>query len=418
MNGLSDDAAQWQTVVVGAGAAGLLAATRSAELGRRTLLLEKNGRAGVKILMSGGTRCNVTHATDRQGIAGAFGRRQGSFLRSALAGFGPDDIVGLLHGEGVATKVEPTGKIFPVSNRARDVLEALLRRLLRSGARLALSEPLVAVDPTASGFLLSTACRILNAQRIVLTTGGASYPGCGTTGDGYAWARQLGHSVVPPRPALVPITTTAPWVAPLRGITLADVSVHVIRRQGQTALTLDHQRGSLLFTHFGLSGPAILNASRTVTQGPVTGLSIECDLAPELTEAQLGEWLKDQLAREGKRQVSTILAERIPVRLAETLARLAEIPEGQRAAELSRAGRLRLVQLLKGLPIPVKGTMGFKKAEVTAGGVVLDEVASRTMESKRVPGCYFAGEILDLDGPIGGYNFQAAFSTGWLAGSR
>src|SRR5262245_27907786 len=207
----------WDVVVIGAGAAGLLAAARAAELGRRTLLLEKNRKPGVKILMSGGTRCNLTHATDNRGIVEAFGP-PGRFLHSALAALSVEDTVALFEAGGVPTKVEETGKVFPVSNKATDVLDALLRRLRRSGAALALAEPVTDLRPTDAGLALTTPHRVVTGARVILTTGGQSYPGCGTTGDGYRFTARLGHTIVPPRPALVPVKVSAPWVAELRGV--------------------------------------------------------------------------------------------------------------------------------------------------------------------------------------------------------
>src|SRR5437879_5975432 len=201
--------AAWDVVVIGAGAAGLLAAARAAERGRRTLLLEKNRKPGIKILMSGGTRCNITHATDNRGIVEAFGP-PGRFLHSALAALSVEGTVALFEAEGVATKVEETGKIFPVSNKAADVLAALLRRLERSGATLALGEPLADLRPEEAGFALTTPLHTFSAGHVVLTTGGQSYPGSGTTGDGYRLAARFGHTIIPPRPALVPLTVAAP----------------------------------------------------------------------------------------------------------------------------------------------------------------------------------------------------------------
>ncbi len=254
------DMTDWDIVVVGAGAAGLMAAIRAAECGRRVLLLEKNRKAGVKILMSGGTRCNVTHATDNRGIVEAFGS-PGRFLHSALAAFSVRDTIEWFASAGVATKVEETGKIFPVSNKALDVLDALLRRLHDSGARLALEEPLLDLQLCPPGFALTTPRRILRADRVILTTGGQSYPGCGTTGDGYAWTARFGHTIVPPRPALVPVKVAASWVAELRGLTLPDVAVRVL--EGDKALIA--RRGSLLLAHFGLSGPVVLDISRIIS---------------------------------------------------------------------------------------------------------------------------------------------------------
>ncbi len=402
----------WDIVVVGAGAAGLMAAIRAAECGRRVLVLEKNRKPGVKILMSGGTRCNLTHATDNRGIVEAFGP-PGRFLHSALAALSVQDTVDFFESEGVATKVEETGKIFPVSNKALDVLEALLRRLRRSGAVLALEEPLRDLQVRPSGFALTTPRRILDAKHVILTTGGQSYPGCGTTGDGYDLTVRLGHTIVPPRPALVPVTVSDRRVLDLRGVTLPDVAVRVV----EDRKSLISRRGSLLFAHFGLSGPVILDLSRVISghARPET-LALEVDLLPGIAEAALDEHLRVETAASGKKQLAAVLAVHLPRRLCETLLEMAGLPADRKAAALSRPDRVRLAATVKRLHLPVTGTLGFGKAEVTAGGVALEEVDSRSLRSKRVPGLFLAGELLDLDGPIGGYNFQAAWSTGWLAG--
>jgi predicted Rossmann fold flavoprotein len=403
----------FDVIVVGAGAAGLLAAARAAERGRRTLLLEKNRKPGVKILMSGGTRCNITHATDRRGIVEAFGD-QGPFLHSALAALGPDELVAMLNAEGVATKVEPGGKIFPVSDRAVDVLKALERMLAGSGARLALDEPVVAIDPPVDGLVVRTARRTLQAAKVVLTVGGQSYPGCGTTGDGYAWAKALGHTIVPPRPALVPLTSSEPWVHKLRGVTVPDVRVR-IAEAGLKPIA--ERRGSFLFTHFGLSGPVVMDLSRLITERPhATQWEAVCDFVPMMKDDEIVAQLAAEAAQSGKKGVASVLAEWAPRRLIDALFERSGVPLERRVAELSRVERARLLEALKATRIPVTGSLGFKKAEVTAGGVTLDEVDSRTMQSRITPNLFIAGELLDLDGPIGGYNFQAAFSTGWLAG--
>jgi predicted Rossmann fold flavoprotein len=412
-DGTQFDSGPWDAVILGAGAAGLMAAIRAAERGKRVLLLEKNDRAGIKILMSGGTRCNITQATDNRGIADAFGPA-GRFLHSALAAFGVDDAVALFEAEGVATKVEETGKIFPVSNKAADVLAALLRRLGRSGASLALAEAVAGLNRGADGFVIVTSRRTLISPRVLLTTGGQSYPGSGTTGDGYRFAAALGHRIMPPRPALVPLTVAVGWVATLRGITLPDVGAR-IADGGQTLAT---RRGSLLFAHFGLSGPVILDVSRAVSgHEEPSRLVAEIDLLPVMRDEQLADWIRDQTASAGKKLLAVILANLLPRRLVDELLPLAGMPADRLAAGLRKEDRLRLAAQMKRLQIPLTGTLGFKKAEVTAGGVALDEVDSKTMQSKLVPGLFLAGEVLDLDGPIGGFNFQAAWSTGWAAGS-
>ena len=421
----------WDVVVIGAGAAGLLAATTAAERGRRTLLLEKNRRPGVKILISGGTRCNLTQATDKRGIVQAY-REQGPFLHSALAVLGPDDLIKLIEDEGVPTKREETGKIFPVSDRALDVVKALMQRFERSGAKLLLETAVERIERSGEQFAMIAGEQRFLANSLLITTGGKSYPGCGTTGDGYAWAAGFGHRIIPPRPALVPITTNEQWVLRLTGLTLPDVVLRLANRRGERREAgdegnakkgkkqspwLDERRGSLLLTHFGMSGPVVLDISRTVTGHPEpAALDIVCDFLPDITAEALDAGIREQCAAAGKKQVGGVLQKWIPHRLAEELFQLAGVATETRAAELSKAARTQLVRWLKEAHIPVSGTRGFAKAEVTAGGVDLAEVDSRTMQSKLQPGLFFAGEILDLDGPIGGYNFQAAFSTGMLAG--
>jgi predicted Rossmann fold flavoprotein len=404
--------AGWDVVVIGAGAAGLMAAIHAAERGRRTLLLEKNRKPGVKILMSGGTRCNITHACDNRGIVQAYGP-PGKFLHSALAALSVQQTVAFFEAEGVPTKVEETGKIFPVSNKAIDVLDALLRRLKRSGATLALEEPVTDIRKPRDVFEVVTPQRVLTCPRIILTTGGQSYPGSGTRGDGYTWAAKFGHTIVAPKPALVPLKVEADWIAELRGVTLADVGVKILEQSKTLAAT----RGGFLFAHFGLSGPAPLDISAVVSRHPnPQSLELELDFLPARSEADFDSFLRTESLASGKKQLAVVLSDFLPRRLCDALLTLCGQPVDRRAAGLSKVDRQKLAQAVKRLRLPIRGTLGFEKAEVTSGGVSLDEVDSRTMESKLCPGLFLAGEILDLDGPIGGYNFQAAWSTGWLAG--
>lgn len=418
----------FEVIVIGAGAAGLLAATRSAERGRRTLLIEKNRKPGVKILMSGGTRCNITHACEAPGIIGAFGSA-GPFLHSPLAALGPAELIELLESEGLATKVEPGGKIFPQSDRAADVLNALLRRFHRSGAQLALGEPVTDVALDAKGFLIQTDRQSLRCEKLIVTTGGKSFPGCGTVGDGYRWLSTFDHTIRRPRPALVPLTSDEPWLRELSGITIPDVRLQVVDRQATTNRktarrktglppgVLIERRGSLLFTHFGLSGPVVLDVSRAITaaNSPLE-LRLMTDFLPETSADEIADQFRELAVDDGKRAVASAMSNELPRRLVDALIALAGVPIDRRAAEFSAEERTRVLAQFKTCEISVTGSRGFEKAEVTAGGVDLTEVDSRTMQSKLVPNLYLAGEILDLDGFIGGYNFQAAFSTGWLAG--
>lgn len=422
------EASRYEVAIVGAGAAGLMAAIHSAERGRHTLLLEKNRRPGVKILMSGGTRCNITHDCDAVGVIAAFGSA-GCFLHSPLAALGTREVIDLFEEEGLATKIEPGGKVFPQSDRALDVLNALLSRLRRSGAELCLGDAVLGIKCSVGNFEVETQNGTVHCNKLIVTTGGRSYPGCGTVGDGYQWLASLGHTIRRPRPALVPLTSDEAWVRELSGVTIPDVVLSVVdskpvntrkkRRRGVLPLgVLIERRGSMLFTHFGLSGPVVLDVSRAVTgtRDP-RGLILRADFLPNLAVDVLDERLRHVAAIDGKKQVATVFGDELPRRLIEALLQLAAVPVERRTAELSKTERSQFLEQLKQCKIHVTGSRGFEKAEVTAGGVALNEVDSRTMESKLVPGLFLAGEILDLDGFIGGYNFQAAFSTGWLAGA-
>ena len=410
----------WDVAIIGGGPAGMMAAARAAERGRKTILLEKNRRPGAKILVSGGTRCNLTHATDARGIVEAFGPA-GRFLHSALAALGPQQVVELFQAEGVPTKAEPGGKVFPAGDRASDVCAALKRLVRRAGCTLAPAEPLVEIkrNETTGGFQLTTPQRIVEAAKVVLATGGQSYPALGTTGDGYRWAAALGHRIVPPHTALVPITSHAPWVSALQGITLPDVAVEVVEPGEKGGNRLAARRGPLLFAHFGVTGPAVLDISHVVSgHARPASLVLRCNLLPERNERELDALLAGEQSAAGRRRAATLLDSWLPHRVGLTLIELAGVPPELPLGELSKPQRRRIVQFVARLDVPVAGTMGFRKAEVTAGGVALDEVDSRTMQSRLVPNLYFAGELLDLNGPEGGYNFQAAFSTGRLAGEN
>lgn len=427
------DGFDWDVVVMGAGAAGLCAAIRAAEQGARVLVVEKNRRPGVKILMSGGTRCNLTNARglrSLRGISGpidpaydpreALGTRSiqqafganGKFLGPALKALSVEDSVALFENEGVATKIEGNGKVFPASDRAVDVLDALLARLRRSGAALRCESPVGTIEAADGGFVVGQPDGAVTARRVVVAVGGLSYPGCGTTGDGYGIARRFGHRIVETRPALVPIRVAADWVAGLKGLTIPDVVASVVDATGAKHL---ERREALLFAHFGLTGPSILDVSRAVARDDTGALSLALDFLPPLKPEALDQQLQ-QAGRVGRRPVVNLLPDAIPRRLGDALLRAADVPVTRTGPELTREERKRVVAACKDLRLPVAGTLGFAKAEVTSGGVALDEVDPATLESLLRPGLHFAGEVLDLDGLIGGYNFQAAWSTGWLAG--
>lgn len=450
----------WDVIIIGGGAAGLMAAASSAGSGKRTLLLEKNRKIGVKILMSGGTRCNITHNCDAPGIIQAFGRN-GRFLHSALAALSPKEVVAKIESQGVATQIEPTGKIFPVSNRAIDVRDALYRLAQESGAQIKSAADVESTCRLANSgdsgdsnaesghhrFSVQTSTETYLCRSLIITTGGKSYPGCGTTGDGYRWAEQFGHRIVPPYPALTPILTDCQWALELQGVTVENVLLQVFERpidssglspqdsagsqiphdrstpasMGKSSAVkprlLDERRGSLLFTHWGFSGPVALDVSREVARHPHRKqLELVCDFWPQESSEQLmNQWLAGKL-REPKQLSIHLLPSSLPKRLLHSLMNNAGVPEGIRNADVSKKHLQAILEQLKRSRFRTTGTLGFEKAEVTSGGVSLDEVDSKTMQSKLVEGLHFAGEVLDLDGRIGGFNFQAAFSTGWLAG--
>lgn len=400
-------------VIVGAGAAGLMAAIETAKRGRRVLLLEKNSKPGVKILMSGGTRCNLTQNTDTAGILSAFGK-EGRFLHSALAAFSNTDLIDYFNQRRVPTKIEPTGKVFPRSDRAKDVLDALVSDAVENNVALNLNEPVHTIESADNSFQVHTQDAIYRVERVLITTGGLSYPGCGTTGDGYQWCKQLGHSIVKTVPALVPLKTPdQSWTRDLQGLTLENVELSIINSLRQTLATT---RGSTLFTHLGVSGPSAMNISRTISYSDDSDLFLLINFLPNLNVEQKFSYLKNLLQEQAKKQIGTALKGLLPIRVINVLLEQSKINPTSRCAEVSKANIRRLTEALHGLATKVTGTLGFTKAEVTAGGVNLLEIDSKTMESKCQSGLFLAGEILNLDGPIGGYNFTAAFATGFLAG--
>ena len=408
-----------------------MAAASAAERGQKVLLLEKNKKLGVKILMSGGTRCNITHNCEVRDIVSAFGR-QGKFLHSALSALPPNEVIKKIEGQGVQTKIESTGKIFPVSNKAIDVRDALVGLATKAGATILNEHSVQAIDKQTTEFVIQTDRGEFRCKSLIITTGGQSYPGCGTTGDGYDWAQQFGHSMTPTVPALVPILSDCQWANDLKGITIEKTVVGVWQpeqpidpnveltkseRKKLKAKSLVNRSGSFLFTHWGFSGPSVLDVSREVARHPNRkSLKLICDFYPTISLGELQEFLIAKKSKDGKQIVGNSLNEFFPKRLAEALLMSSNVDLQSRNAELSKHDLSSIATQVKQCQFTINGTLGFEKAEVTAGGVNLKEVDSKTMQSKTTPGLYFAGEVLDLDGPIGGFNFQSAFSTGWLAG--
>ncbi len=392
-------------VIVGAGAAGLWAAAVCARSGRDTLVLEKTGRTGTKVLASGGSRCNLTTTLGARAASQLFGKEGARFVSPAFAALPPQAVRERFSALGVPTSIEAQfEKVFPTSNKARDVRDALQADALKSGAVIETNQAVLNVSTDANGWQVQTASATLSCRAVLLCCGGQSFPKTGTTGDAYAWLRALGLEVVPPVPALVPLTSTAKWAKALSGLSVdAEVRIGKYRR-----------RRPVLFTHLGLSGPGPMDASVHVSRA-TRSVDLLVDLLPDHSWEALRQMLVEAASRKGAPRLVRLIP--LQRRLVETVAMVAGLSEpNPRAADISKAQRNQLVNTLKGLPVPIDGTTGFDHAEVTAGGLALHEVDRKTMEVKAHPGLYVFGELLDLTGPIGGLNFQAAFATAELAG--
>lgn len=404
-----------ETIIVGGGAAGLTAAIACARAGVPPLLLERNAKLGIKILMSGGGRCNVTNTGDVHHLVGAF-PRNGRFLYGAFTRFTNDDVRHLLAEEGVATKVEDRGRVFPVADTARSVVAALERAAKKSGARILTKASVESVHPLEDGYALRTEDGSSFAARcLIITVGGVSYPTSGTRGDGFRWAAELGHRIVPLRPAIVALETVEQWPAKVQGVALRGVGVYV-HAHGRV---WDQYKEDVLFTHFGLSGPAVLNVSHQAVQaseahpgGVVIGIRI--DPAAKIDTWQ--ERLHSRIHENPKRLLKNLFEGWWPASLAGVLLDELGLDPHSQVAQLPKPARHRLAELLWELRLTLKRSRPIEQAMVTSGGVDVREIDPKSMASRLRKGLYFAGEILDVDGVSGGYNLQAAYSTGWVAG--
>ena len=410
-NAASAPRTRCDVAVVGAGAAGLMAAICAAERGRSVVLLEKSPRPGLKILISGGGRCNLTTTRSGSDLEAQYGARRGRFLRHALRSFPPAALRAFIEAAGVPLQEEDLEKLFPVSQRARDVVEALLLRCHDRNVDLRLEAAVVALGRDGDGFVLSTARGEVAARSVVLATGGLSYPKTGATGDGYAFCRSFGHTITRTFPALAPLAVGPGWVRELQGIVVHDVAIASHDANGKLLCT---RQRPILFTHKGLSGPAPMDLAGDIEEAEGRG-GVRFDFVPGVAADELErQWLA-ATAGTGTQKVEGLLPPHLPARLRAALCGLAGCATST-LANWSRDSRRRLLTTLKDLRVPVARSLGYDHAEVTRGGVDLQEVDARTMQSKRTPGLYVCGELLDVDGPIGGFNFQAAFATGRLAG--
>ncbi|MEO0481070.1 MAG: aminoacetone oxidase family FAD-binding enzyme [Planctomycetota bacterium] len=404
---------QVDVVVIGAGAAGLMAAAEAAARGRRVVLLEKNKRPGLKILISGGGRCNLTTTRSGPDLEAQYGRARGRFLRHALRSFTPVQLRTLVEKSGVPLQEEDLEKIFPVSRKAADILGVFVERAAQAGAELRLECPMLGVDrdgdPEGGPLIVHTPRGTIRCTSIVLATGGLSYPKTGATGDGYPIARQFGHDLVDSVPALAPLQVDEPWLLDLHGIVL-DAEIEVCDPTGRSMVK---RRRPCLITHRGLSGPAPMDVSGAIEERHGEA-QLRLDVCPDLESQEIDSSLLEAARTHGRRSVHTALPEHLPERFRHAL--VAKAGAGGSLAELGKNARKRLVVDLKRLVLRCERSIGFHAAEVTRGGVVLGQVDAKTMRSRLDPRLFLCGEILDIDGPIGGFNFQAAFATGRLAG--
>jgi predicted Rossmann fold flavoprotein len=420
----------YQVIVVGGGAAGLMAAGQAAEQGAKTLILEKMKTPGRKLGITGKGRCNLTNVASLPEFLYHFGEN-GRFLRQAFSRFFTADLVAFFGQLGVPTETERGGRVFPASGRAQDVVAALVRWVRRVGVTVvteaAVERVIVHGDRVAGVQVVPVSCRrgecggrdesgsrIYSGAAVILATGGASYPATGSTGDGYRLARAMGHAIVPIRPALVPLETAGDLAPRLQGLNLRNVRVR-LRLNGKRVTEVF---GEMLFTHFGVSGPIILTLSKRAVDGLRQGqaVTISLDLKPALDERKLDERLLRDLRSHGKQRLRTVLKGLLPQTLIPVCLELTGISPDRLASELTVYERRRLRAWLKDFRLEVTGYRPFAEAIITAGGVDTREVAPRTMASRLVQGLYLVGEVLDIDGDTGGYNLQAAFSTGWVAG--
>ena len=402
-----------QIVVVGAGAAGLMAAATAAAAGCQVTVLEKMSSPGRKLLITGKGRCNLTNARAIEDlIANMPGN--GRFLHSAYKVFGNTDLISWMEERGLPTKVERGGRVFPVSDKARDVVDTLTGELARRGVRLLCGRP--AKQLLSDGYVtgIATEQEIFPAQAVIIATGGASYPGTGSSGDGYKLAIQAGHSIIPIKPSLVPLEVGEDWVKELQGLSLRNVSATVY----ESGKKIADDFGEMLFTHYGLSGPIILSLSKYAAQSLDKGgdVTLAVNLKPALREDILDKRLQRDWEKFSRKQLKNSLHELLPHRLIPVVIDLAYLDADKFVHQITKTERLRLVKCLQALTFTITSTRPVSEAIVTAGGVNIKEIMPATMQSKRMANLYFAGEVLDIDGYTGGFNLQAAFSTGYVAG--
>lgn len=406
---------KFDVIVVGGGPAGMMAAVRASEEGGRVLLLEKNATLGRKLLITGKGRCNITQAAcDDREFVGKLGKK-GKFLFSSLNAFGSQDVIDFFESHGIETKVERGGRVFPVSDNAKDVLKVLTQVMRKNGVVIRTGVKVEGFSKKGKEIekVKLASGEEIEADKFVIATGGKAYPVTGSTGDGYSWAKELGHSIVEPSPALVPVKVKEQWCKDLQGLSLRNVGLNVFQNDKK----VDSRFGEMLFAHFGISGPIVLDVSKKIGELLKNGkVELSVDLKPALDFGALKERLQRDFNNNPKKSFRNYLPDLLPKKMIEVMLDLSGIDPDKQLCIIDGDEKKKLAGILKDLKMEVEGLLDFDHAIVTTGGVDLREVDSKTMQSRIVENLFFAGEILDLDAPTGGYNLQICWSTGYVAG--
>lgn len=400
-------------IVVGGGAAGMMAAISAADTGHHVVLYEKNEKLGKKVYITGKGRCNITNDRDVEGLLKNV-MRNPKFLYSAFYTFDSTRMMDFMEGEGLKLKTERGHRVFPVSDKSSDVIRTLQKALERRGVKACLNRAVRELSISqgrCTGVVLENGHREA-ADAVIVATGGISYPSTGSTGDGYRFARECGHKIQDTFPSLVPFCVKEKYIMELQGLSLKNVTLML--REGKD--TVFCEQGELLFTHFGVSGPLVLSASSIISGRDFTGIQAEIDLKPALNEQQLDERILRDFSMIPNSFFKNSLVKLLPAKMIPVMVEVLGIEPEKKVNEITKQERRRLLTCMKAFPFTLEGLRGYNEAVITRGGVSVDEVNPSTMESKKAAGLYFAGEVLDLDAKTGGYNLQIAWSTGYLAG--
>ncbi len=407
----------WDVVVVGGGPAGMMAAGRAAEKGARVILIEKNKTLGKKLLITGGGRCNVTNAQfDTRKLLAKF-KTDGKFLFSAFSQYSVTETLDFFHRKGMNTKVENELRAFPVSDSAGSVWNVLVDYIKKYHVTILSNSPvaeLVQENGALAGVQLKNK-RIIHGRSIIISTGGTSRPETGSTGDAYSWLKKLGHTIITPAPSLVPIALKDAWVKKYAGVSLSNIKITALQNNEKQFVT----KGKVLFTHVGVSGPTILNLSKDVGELLKYGdVVFSLDLLPEDDHGVLNTKLQKLFALHAKKKFQNSISKIIPAAIAHVIVALSGIDPDITCNSISRENRLKLIQILKDVPLHVKKLLGVEKAVITSGGVMLDEVDFKNMQSRITPNLYLIGDVLNIDRPSGGYSLQLCWTTGYVAGTH